>query len=110
MNSQRDIDLVDELVTASSESPWLEFKKDNFDPDTIGVRSSALANAARLAGKDRAFMLWGVEDETLSIVGTRLNPDSQKAHGQELAFWLARQLQHQMSASGPAIIMPSSGF
>lgn len=93
MNPQRDIELIDELLTVGSETTWLEFKKDNFDPDTIGVRCSALANSARLAGKDRAYMLWGVEDQTNRVIGTTFNPDIQKAHGQELAFWLARQLQ-----------------
>lgn len=93
MNPQRDIDLIDELLAVGSETDWLEFKKNNVEPDTMGVRCSALANAARLAGKDRAYMVWGVEDRTLNVVGTTFNPNNQKAHGQELPFWLARQLQ-----------------
>lgn len=93
MNPQRDIDLINQLLAQGTETTWLEFKKDNFEPDTLGVRASALANAARLAGKDRAYMLWGIDDAEVSVVGTRFNPDTQKANGQELAFWLARQLQ-----------------
>lgn len=93
MNPQRDIDLVDELLAVGSETDWLEFKKDNVEPDSIGVRCSALSNAARLAGKDRAYMVWGVEDQTLNVVGTIFNPNKQKAHGQELKFWMARQIR-----------------
>lgn len=113
MNPQRDIDLVDELLTVGFETSWLEFKKNNVEPDTIGVRCSALANAARLAGKDRAYMLWGIEDQAHGIVGTTFNPDSQKAHGQELAFWLAHQLQPSIAFEfrpvahprGPVVIL-----
>lgn len=93
MSHQRDIDLINELLAQNAETDWLEFKRDNVDPDTIGVRCSALANGARMAGKDMAYMLWGVDDASASVVGTRFNPDNQKANGQELAFWLARQLQ-----------------
>lgn len=93
MSQQRDIDVVNELLAVGAETTWLEFKKDNTEPETIGVRCSALANAARLAGKDVAYMVWGVEDSTLKVTGTSFKPDSQKAHGQELQFWLARQLQ-----------------
>lgn len=93
MSQQRDIDLINELLSQGAETEWLEFKKDNFESDTIGVRCSALANAARLVGKDIAYMLWGIDDTSLQVIGTHFNSDTQKAHGQELAFWLARQLQ-----------------
>lgn len=93
MNLQRDIDLIDQLLAQGTETDWLEFKKDNFKPDMLGVRASALANAARLAGKDHAYMLWGIDDANASVMGTHFNPDVQKTNGQELAFWLARNLQ-----------------
>lgn len=107
MNPQRDIDLVNELLAQGSESDWLEFKKDNADPDMIGVRCSALANATRLAGKDLAYMLWGIDDKTLSIIGTGFNPNTHKAHGQELAFWLAKELQPSIAFQFRSIEHPS---
>tara|TARA_R110001599_G_scaffold195051_2_gene391321 strand:- start:1283 stop:2737 length:1455 start_codon:yes stop_codon:yes gene_type:complete len=93
MSQQRDIDLINELLAQGAETDWLEFKKDNFEPSMIGVRCSALANAARLVGKDIAYMLWGIDDTSLRVIGSSFNPDTQKANGQELAFWLARELQ-----------------
>lgn len=113
MSHQRDIDLVNELLSQGAETDWLEFKRDNVEPDTIGVRCSALANAARLAGKDMAYMLWGIDNATVSVAGTRFNPDTQKAHGQELAFWLAQQLQPSIPfqfrsvehPAGPVVIL-----
>ena len=38
-------------------------------------------------------MLWGIDDASLAVLGTSFKPDTHKAHGQELAFWLASQLQ-----------------
>ncbi|MBP5979936.1 MAG: putative DNA binding domain-containing protein [Halomonas sp.] len=93
MSQQRDIDLVNELLAQGAETDWLEFKKDNVEPSMIGARCSALANAARLVSKDIAYMLWGIDDVSLQVIGSSFNPDTQKANGQELAFWLARELQ-----------------
>jgi ATP-dependent DNA helicase RecG len=46
------------------EAEWLEFKQNNADPDMIGRTVAALANAAILVDRDRAFMVWGVENKT----------------------------------------------
>jgi hypothetical protein len=64
MNSsvERDIALIDELRALPAEATWVEFKGNNTDPDMIGVRCSALSNAARIEGRDTAYMLWGIED------------------------------------------------
>lgn len=106
MNPNRDIALIDELLSQGTECDWLEFKRDNTEPDTIGVRCSALSNSARLAGKDSAYMLWGVDDSMASVVGTNFKPDSAKVNGQELAFWLARQLQPSMAFQFRAVEHP----
>ena len=55
-NPQRLIDLVDDLLR-QGEVTWVEFKQNNSDPDMIGVRVSAIANAARLAGQQTGYML-----------------------------------------------------
>ncbi|MEN8133426.1 MAG: ATP-binding protein [Pseudomonadota bacterium] len=93
MNASRDIDLIDDLRAMPSELPWLEFKKDNFNPEVIGKRCSALSNAARIEGQDCAYLLWGIEDGTQDIVGTSVNPDTQKVGGHEFLLWLAQRLQ-----------------
>lgn len=99
MNEARDIALVDELRGLSAETQWLEFKGNNTDPDVIGKRCSALSNAARIEGRDCAYMLWGIEDGSHAVIGTSFNPDSQKAHGQVLQLWLANSLQPSIAFS-----------
>jgi ATP-dependent DNA helicase RecG len=52
--------LLDRLIKEPNESTWLEFKVNNEDPREIGEYVSALANAAMLAGRDRAFLVYGI--------------------------------------------------
>lgn len=80
--------LVSELVKLPDETPWLEFKHNNYDPDMIGRDISALANAATLHEKSYAYMVWGVQDETHEIVGTDRNLQNIKKGNQELENWL----------------------
>jgi predicted HTH transcriptional regulator len=90
-NPQRLVDLVDDLI-GRGEVSWVEFKLNNADPDMIGVRVSAISNAARLAGQQTGFMLWGVDDKTHAIIGTTFDPDRERVGNQVFTFWLAQQL------------------
>lgn len=99
MNEARDIALIDELRSLPAETSWVEFKGNNTDPDVIGKRCSALSNAARIEGRDCAYMLWGIEDGSHTVIGTTFNPDAQKAHGQVLQLWLANSLQPSIAFS-----------
>lgn len=98
-SADRDIALVDELRALPAEAAWVEFKGNNTDPDMIGVRCSALSNAARIEGRDSAYMLWGIEDDSHAVAGTDFNPDTKKKGNQELSFWLARSLQPSIAFS-----------
>jgi ATP-dependent DNA helicase RecG len=63
--------LVRELCKLPRETEWLEFKTNNEDPREIGEYVSALANAAAYSGKAFAYLIWGIEDGTHRVVGTR---------------------------------------
>lgn len=89
----RDVALIDELRAKPAETAWLEFKGNNADPEMIGKRCSALANSARIEGRDLAYMIWGVEDETHAVIGTDFIPETKKVGNQELQLWLANSLQ-----------------
>ena len=80
--------LVRELQKLPTETPWVEFKHDNYDPHMIGCDISALANSAALHEKSCAYMLWGIDDKTHEIVGTKYNLQTLKKGNQELENWL----------------------
>jgi predicted HTH transcriptional regulator len=93
VNADRDIELIESLRSEPAESEWLEFKRDNVDPSMIGVRCSAMSNAARLSGRHVAYMVWGISDEVHGVVGTDFDPDSAKVGSTPLKLWLAQRLK-----------------
>jgi ATP-dependent DNA helicase RecG len=93
MNKQRDIDLVNDLLSSETELTWVEFKNSNSNPKTIGTLVSAISNSARLAGRDFGYVLWGVDAGTHKIVGTAFDPDKEKVGNEVFLFWLSKQLK-----------------
>lgn len=106
MTTPRDVALIDELRALPAETVWLEFKSNNSDPELIGKRCSAMSNAARVVGKDTAYLIWGVEDDSHAVVGTDFNPDTKKVGNQVLSLWLANSLQPSIAFSFRAVDHP----
>jgi hypothetical protein len=52
------------LTRLLREKEWLEFKLDNADPVALGEYASALASSAMLADRDKAYLVFGIEDGT----------------------------------------------
>ena len=68
--------LLDEFLSLPSETEWLEFKeaKDNYDFNKLGEYFSALSNEANLKGKPYGWLIFGIDNKTRNIVGTRYRP------------------------------------
>ncbi len=92
MNDTDLLALLTSLRAEAHEAEWIEFKHNNEDPDMIGQRISALANAAALISKERAYFVWGIEDVTHKIVGTSFRPRATKYGNEELESWLSHHL------------------
>lgn len=88
--------LIDELVKYPNETPWLEFKHNNYDPETIGEDISALANGATLEEKSSAYFLWGIDNETHELVGTEHDLQNIKKGNEELENWLRGNLSRNV--------------
>jgi len=86
------ISLCRDLIKLPAEVEWVEFKCNNEDPDEIGEYISALANSAALHQKTNAYLLWGVDDSSHSLIGTTFNPRKAKKGNEELENWLLRVL------------------
>lgn len=80
--------LVQKLIKYQNETPWIEFKHNNYDPKMIGQDISALANSAALYEKSCSYMVWGIDDKTHEIIGTNKNLQTLKKGEQELENWL----------------------
>lgn len=65
--------LVLELCKLPQETGWVEFKHNNCDPKMVGEDISALANSAVIADRSYAYMIWGIDDNTHEIIGTKVS-------------------------------------
>ena len=106
---ERDIALIDDLRKQSSETALVEFKKDNVDPKVVGKLCSALSNSARIEQHDFAYVLWGIDDESHDVLGTKFDPDSNTVGNQVFQLWLAQRLQPSISFSFKKVDHPD-GF
>jgi len=94
MNTEELTALLDRLRAEPRESEWLEFKKNRYEPQVLGEYISALANSAGLLGRPRAYLVFGIEDGTHAVSGTRFDPAAAKAKGNQLLpLWLSRGLE-----------------
>ena len=80
--------LVLELCKLPQETGWVEFKHNNCDPKMVGEDISALANSAVIADRSYAYMIWGIDDNTHEIIGTKVSLKKEKKGNQELENWL----------------------
>ncbi len=81
-NPDRIASLVRELSRLPQETEWVEFKENQSDPQVIGKYLSALANGAALCGKPAGYLVWGVQNGTHRIVGTRFSPSKARKGGE----------------------------
>lgn len=110
MDHRECVDLIDSLRAMTAEREWFEFKRNNFNPTQIGENLSALANSACLAGRTHGYLIFGVDDETHTIVGTEFDPYTAKGQGnQELLIWLNLNLRPTVGLEPYIIEHPRGG-
>ncbi len=91
MNEDALLDVLKGLLHLPREQATVEFKSNWESPQDIGQYISALANSATLAGHERAWLVWGIDDASRVVTGTAFNPFRQKVKegaNQSLTMWL----------------------
>lgn len=93
MGDQEILELVYSLSGFPNETEWIEFKEGNSEPTRIARDISALANSAAFLGREYAYKVWGLEDQTHQLAGTSFNPLVKKGKGNQALFiWLRNVL------------------
>jgi predicted HTH transcriptional regulator len=72
--------ILSDLRSLPAETEWLEFKSNN--AQEIGEYISALSNAACIHNEEFGYLVFGVDDKTHRIIGTKFSPN-QKGKGNE---------------------------
>lgn len=82
--------IIMELLSLPNETEWVEFKHNNGNPHMIGEYISALGNSATLLDRPKAYIVWGINDETREIIGTEFDYRKTTKGNEELEAWLSR--------------------
>jgi len=103
---------LNELKTLPKETEWVEFKVNYYYPQEIGKHISALSSSACLHNKVKGYLVFGIENETHNIIGTRFKPKQEKVGNEELENWIATQLNpkidvmiYEFQYSGKQIVL-----
>ncbi|MBW4699468.1 MAG: putative DNA binding domain-containing protein [Aphanocapsa lilacina HA4352-LM1] len=106
MSDARTLALIEVLLSHPAETDCVESKESQADPHKIGKLISALSNAARLADQHFAYVVWGIRDNDLAVVGTQFDPSVQ-VQREPLEFWLANRLQPSLHLSFRKVSHPA---
>lgn len=87
------IELIDELRALPKENEWVEFKTGNVTTnEKLGQYISGLSNAACIANKSFAYLVFGINDDTHEVEGTNYKFKNRKEGNEELELWIKRYL------------------
>ena len=91
------ISLIERLRRMPSETEWFDFKMNNEKPELIGQCISSLSNSATLAEKEKGYLIWGIDDASHEVNGTKFDPSRAKIGNEELENWLITQTKPRLN-------------
>ena len=84
--------LLREFTRLSTEVEWVEFKVNNKDPERIAKYISGMSNIAAILGQPYAYIVWGIDNDSRTIIGTDFHYRESKKGNEELEAWLMRMV------------------
>lgn len=90
--------LIIHLISTGHEAEWLEFKE-NFDKEAVGERISAIANSCAVLNRETGYIVFGVDDKTLTIRGTNFDINTAKEGNMPIENWLQSFLEPKANIS-----------
>ena len=97
MTIKKPENLIEWLRALPKETEWAEFKVNNSKSDSVGKYVSALANSAIYNGEAHGFLVFGIEDGTHNLVGTKVDLASEKVGGESFLHWLNKMLSPSLN-------------
>lgn len=80
-----------------NEDEIIEYKVNNKDHERVGKYVSALANSSAILNRQFSYLIWGIDDNTKEIVGTKFYPKTEKHGGEPFITWLERMLDPRIT-------------
>lgn len=85
------IKVIDRLLKLPKECEWVEFKSNFNGENDIGKYISALSNGAYLQNEPYGYLVFGVDDVSLTVIGSKFKPKQHKVGNEELENWLLQR-------------------
>ena len=85
-------EIVKSLLSLPKECEWAEFKLNYHGEEELGQNISALSNGACLQRKPYGYILYGIDDASITVKGTTFRPKSHKIKKEELENWILQRL------------------
>lgn len=85
-------EIVKSLLSLPKECEWAEFKLNFHGEEELGQNISALSNGACLQRKPYGYILYGIDDASITVKGTTFRPKSCKVKKEELENWILQRL------------------
>ena len=96
-------ELLEELLKKDESDSYIEFKT-NLEPHLVGEYISALSNSACLKTRDFGYLIFGIEDKSKKIVGTKfdiknakIKSENNKNNTESLELYLRRNIEPKIS-------------
>jgi ATP-dependent DNA helicase RecG len=83
--------IIDRLLKLPKECEWAEFKHNFKSEDEIGKYISALSNGACLQNEAFGYLVFGIDDKSVKVIGTTFRPKQFKIGNEELEHWLLQR-------------------
>lgn len=83
--------LIQDLRSYTLEEEWFGFKENWYEPSGIGEYISSMSNVAAMIGKEYAYLVWGINNETHELTGTTFDYH-RDVKNEPLEHFLARQI------------------
>ncbi len=90
--------LVQHLISTGAETEYSEFKE-NFDKEAVGERISAISNSCAILDREMGYIIFGINDKTLEVVGTNFKPKILKEGNMPIENWLHQFLEPKVNFS-----------
>lgn len=83
--------IIERLLKLPKECEWAEFKLNFKSEEEIGKYISALSNGACLQNEQFGYLVFGIDDKSLQVVGSSFKPTLHKVGNEELENWLLQR-------------------
>ena len=93
--TEEELEQIIEKLKQQGEITWIEVKHEFGELVKIGETISALSNSASYCNKEFAYFIWGIEDQTWKILGTKFDLKKEKYGNQDGQIWLNEMLNQE---------------